>query len=69
MMLKRRRYYPRVKILGGLYSIRREPKDDPMIREIKNAVNGMPTQRYPSGAQGTLVGSSDLVKGSDVRKP
>ncbi|KAJ5117958.1 hypothetical protein N7526_010981 [Penicillium atrosanguineum] len=44
MMLMRRRNYPKVKILGGLYSVRREPKDESIIREIKDAVKCIPIQ-------------------------
>lgn len=57
MMLMRRRNYPKVKILGGLYSVRREPKDDPILREIKDAVNGMPVQRHSSSGEVTLMGA------------
>jgi hypothetical protein len=55
MMLNRRKNYPRVKILGGLYSVRREPKDDPISREIKDAVNCMPVQRHVLRSAVTLV--------------
>ena len=63
MILKRRKTYPRVKILGGLYSIRREPKNDSIIREIKEAVNVMPVQGHSSS------GDIALIKSSDVKKP
>ncbi|KAJ5316420.1 hypothetical protein N7476_006727 [Penicillium atrosanguineum] len=63
MMLKRRKYYPKVKILGGLSSVRREPKDDPIIREIKDAVNCMTIPRHFSSGEVTLM------EGCSVRKP
>jgi hypothetical protein len=41
MMLERRKHYPRVKVLGGLYKARREPKDDSLGRDVIKAVNDM----------------------------
>lgn len=66
MMLKRRKNYPSVKILGGLYSVRREPKDDSIIREIKGAVDILPVQGHSSSGEVTLVESSDVKKSSNV---
>lgn len=62
MMFSRRKNYPRVKILGGLYSARREPKNDPIIREIKDAVNCMSIQRHAPSGEFTLVESSGIYK-------
>lgn len=42
MMFERRKHYPRVKVLGGLYTVRREPKDDSLVREVIKAVNDIP---------------------------
>jgi len=63
MMLTRRKKHPRVKILGSLYSFRREHKDDSVIREIKIAMDNMPIQRHCSSGEVTLV------ENFGVRKP
>ncbi|KAJ5675274.1 uncharacterized protein N7477_005208 [Penicillium maclennaniae] len=69
VILKRRRYFPGKKIIGGLYSIRREPKNDPMIREIKDAMGCVPIQRRHSSGEVTIVRNSDLTEDSNGRKP
>lgn len=66
MMLKRRKNYPRVKILGGLCSVRRQPKDDSIIREIKGAVDNLPVQGHSSSGEIPLVESSGAKKWSNV---
>ncbi|KAF3391629.1 hypothetical protein F1880_007909 [Penicillium rolfsii] len=48
MMLERRKNYPRVKVLGGLYAVRREPKDESLIREVIEAVNDVPLGKHAS---------------------
>jgi hypothetical protein len=41
MMLERRKKYPKLKAYGGLYSVSRQPKNDPLLREIQEAVKTM----------------------------
>jgi hypothetical protein len=41
MILGHRKKYPKVKVYGGLYSVPRQPKNDPLLREIQEAVKTM----------------------------
>lgn len=53
MMLQRRKHYPRVKVLGGLYTVRREPKDNSLVREVVRAVKDMPVSKHVSSDEAT----------------
>ncbi|OQD99672.1 hypothetical protein PENVUL_c063G06880 [Penicillium vulpinum] len=44
MMLERRRHYPKVKVYG-IYYVSRQPKNDPLLREIQEAVKSMSVNR------------------------
>jgi hypothetical protein len=48
MMLERRKNYPRVKVLGGLYTVRRQPKDESLVREVIKAVNDVSVGKHVS---------------------
>lgn len=54
-MLQRRRKYPKVKVYG-LYHVKRQPKTDPLLREIEDAIKGMSIDRQVSSGEGTLIG-------------
>lgn len=54
---RRVKQYPRVKILGGLYYARREPRCDPLLQEIKNAAKGLAQPRQDSTDSMSLVES------------
>jgi hypothetical protein len=57
MMLERRKNYPRVKVLGGLYTVRRQPKDESLVREVIKAVNDVPVSKDVSSDEVTRVES------------
>lgn len=69
MMLERRKHYPRVKVLGGLYSVRREPKDDSLVREVIKAVNDLPVSKDVSSDEGTYVESTQGKTGTRIYPP
>lgn len=62
MYLQRRKHYPGVKRMGGL--LKRQPVDnDPLLDEIKEAVEKAPLNRSPSSGEVKLVESqSDQSK-------
>jgi hypothetical protein len=66
MIMRRRQKYPRVKCYGGLYRARRQPLQDALLEEIKEAVKDMPLAKYGSSDEVTLVGSEEKKKWSDV---
>lgn len=69
MMLERRKNYPRVKVLGGLYSVRREPKDDLLVREVIKAVNDLPLSKHVPSDEITYVGSTPEKNGAKLKLP
>lgn len=56
MMLERRSHYPKVKVYGLWYA-RRQPKNDPLLREIQEAVKGMSVNRQVSSGALSLAES------------
>lgn len=69
MMLERRKNYPRVKVLGGLYSVRREPKDDSLVREVIKAVNDLPVSKHVSSEEVTYVESTPEKSRGKIKLP
>lgn len=69
MMLDRRKNYPRVKVLGGLYSVRRQPKDDSLIREVIKAVNDLPESKHVPSDEVTYVESTPEKSGAKLKLP
>ncbi len=67
MMLDRRKNYPRVKVLGGLYSARREPKDDSLVREVIKAVNDLPVSNHVPSDEVTYVESTPEKSGAKLK--
>ena len=55
--MQRRKNYPKVKKFGGLYSVRKQPRNDPLIQEVKDAVKSMPLNRQFSSGEVTLAES------------
>lgn len=55
--MQRRRLYPRVRRLGGLYFAPEQPVDDPLLDEIKEMMKKMPLTRGPTDGEVALVGS------------
>ena len=49
-------------MLGGLYSVRRQPTLDPLVEEVRAAVKGMPLENQCSSETATLVGSETEKK-------
>lgn len=60
-MLERRSHYPKVKVYGLWYA-RRQPKNDPLLREIQEAVNGMSVNRQVSSGAVSLLESQKAEK-------
>lgn len=69
MMLERRKNYPRVKVLGGLYTVRRQPKDESLIREVIKAVNDAPVLLARISDEVTRVESRQEKSGVKERLP
>lgn len=61
MILQCRRRYPRVKKYG-LYYVGRELKNDPLLREIQEAVKGMSIERQVSSGAVTIVDGQTAKK-------
>lgn len=59
MIMRRRQKYPKVKCYGGLYRARRQPLQDSLLEEIKQAVKCMPMTKYGSSDEVTLVGGEE----------
>jgi len=62
MIRSRRRLWPKVKVYGGLYSVSRQPKNDPLLREIQEAVKNMSVDRHNSSDEVTIVGTQKTEK-------
>lgn len=62
-MLERRARYPKVKAYG-LFSVSRQPKNDPLLREIQEAVKNMSIGRQHSSDEVTLVDISKAEEGN-----
>lgn len=66
-MMERFSHYPRVKVYG-LWYVRRQPRNDPLLLEIQEAVKGMSVNRQLSSDAATLVGGetaeNDYLTGS-----
>jgi hypothetical protein len=62
MMLERRSHYPKVKVYGLWYA-RRQPKNDPLLREIQEAVKGMSVIRQVSSEAVILAEGQTAEKG------
>lgn len=56
-MIDRRRTYPRVKVWGGLYRGKRQPKDSSLVSEIKVAIGALSAGQQCSSDEVTLVDS------------
>lgn len=61
----RHRTYPRVKAYGGLYKVRRQPRDDSLVCEIKLAMSNIPPPSHVSTGAITRVGSLKEQKRKD----
>jgi ribosomal protein L24E len=66
MMLERRSRYPKVKVYG-LYNAARQPKNDPWISEIKEAIEAMSIGKQDSSSQATFSGS-EILPGTKLEK-
>jgi hypothetical protein len=55
--MRRRKLYPKVKKMGGLYSVARQPVDDPLLDEIKERMKKMPLVRATSDSEVMSMGS------------
>ncbi|KAJ5475322.1 Acyl transferase/acyl hydrolase/lysophospholipase [Penicillium diatomitis] len=76
MILARRRRYPRIKVLGGLYAARREHKDSSLVQEIIRVVQsfredyGMPCDTcYPIDARLENHSCYPTVPKGDFKRP
>lgn len=49
----------------GLYYVAQQPKNDPLIREIKEAIENMSTRRQVSSDDATLAGSETATVNQD----
>ncbi|CAG8045177.1 unnamed protein product [Penicillium nalgiovense] len=61
MIMRRRSHYPRVKVHRFWYG-RRQPKNDPLLREIQEAVKGISIHGQVSPGAVTLVGGRNAEK-------
>lgn len=64
--MRRRQMYPKVKCYGGLYRAKRQPLQNALLEEIKQAVKSMPLTKYGSSDEVTLVGAEEKKNWKDA---